>query len=457
MNDRVADGDVSENIVRDTRAWAVYQEAEKYMVGGVNAGGRYDSLLGRPFLVSHGEGSRVWDIDGNEYIDYSQASGCMIHGYNHPAIRKAVHEAVDLGVTCNQESEHHHRLAKMLCEIIPCAERVRLSNTGTEATMGAVRLARAYTGKQKILKFEGHFHGMHDYVFFNWQTPLTDPLPDGRIAPLPDSDGVPSALADLLIVIPFNDLDVLERTVRKHRDELAAIIVEPIAYNQGCIPADRSYLQAMRQLATENDIVLIFDEVLSGFRTGPGCAQAYLGVTPDLTTLAKALGGGMPISALVGKAEIMNRLNPLGHCVMSGTYTGHLTSVAAAIASVTLMTEPGFYDYLWRISDHLYQGLDDIFARSAIRGHVQGIGARFGWYFGVEEEVTTLRQASRFDPDMTERFLKTARNYGLYFHHYGTRLAPMHYGTSSALTIEEIDWTLDRVEAIFTRLEKNEI
>jgi glutamate-1-semialdehyde 2,1-aminomutase len=443
--------------VREARAWTIYEEAQKYMVGGVNAGGRYDSLWGRPFLVTRGEGCLVWDVDGNEYIDFSQASGCMIHGYNHPAIQRAIHEAVDVGAYCNQEHEQHHVLAKKLCEIIPCAERVRLSNTGTEVTMGAIRLARAYTGKTKILKFEGHFHGMHDYVFFNWQTPLSEPLPDGQIPLATDSDGVPPELAELLLVIPFNDLEVLERAVRAHKDELAAIIVEPIAYNQGCIPADRDYLKAMRRLATENNIVLIFDEVLSGFRTGPGCAQEYLGVTPDLATLAKALGGGMPISALVGKREIMEKLNPTGHCIMSGTYTGHLTAVSAAVGSLTLMTDPIFYDHLWDVSTYLYRGLNEIFARSAIVGHVQGIGARFGWYFGVEEEVTNFRQATRFDPDATERFLRATRDYGLYFHHFGTRMAPMHYGTCAAMTRHDADYALDRVETIFKKLEKKEI
>jgi glutamate-1-semialdehyde 2,1-aminomutase len=441
----------------EAKARAVYEEAKKYMVGGVNAGGRYDSLWGRPFLVARGEGCRVWDVDGNEYIDFSQASGAMIHGYNHPALRQAVLDAVDVGAYCNYESEMHGQLARMLCEIVPSAERVRLSNTGTEATMGAIRLARAYTGKNKILKFEGHFHGMHDYLFFNWQTPLTEPDPEGLIRPATDTAGIPPSLADLLMIIPFNDVEALERTVRRHRDELAAIILEPIAYNQGCIPAEREYLQTMRRLATENGIVLIFDEVLSGFRTGAGCAQEYLGVTPDLTTLAKALGGGMPISALVGKREIMDVLSPVGHCVMSGTYTGHLTAVASAIASVTLMRQPSFYPDLWRVSQHLYDGLNDLFKRRSLRGHVQGIGARFGWYFGVEEPVTNLRQASRFDPDMTERFLRAARDYGLYFHHFGTRLAPMHYGTSSALTVADVDWSLDRIETVFRKLEKGEI
>jgi glutamate-1-semialdehyde 2,1-aminomutase len=441
----------------DTKAWAVYEQAKKTMVGGVNAGGRYDSLWGRPFLVARGEGCRVWDIDGNEYIDFSQASGAMIHGYNHPAIRQAVLGAIETGAYCNYESEQHGELARMLCEIVPSAERVRLSNTGTEATMGALRLARAYTGKNKILKFEGHFHGMHDYTFFNWQTPLTDADADGLIRPAADTEGIPPSLADLLIVIPFNDVEVLERTVRRYRDDLAAIILEPIAYNQGCIAAERGYLQTMRRLATENDIVLIFDEVLSGFRTGAGCAQEYLGVTPDLTTLAKALGGGMPISALVGKQEIMDRLSPVGHCVMSGTYTGHLTAVAAAIASVTLMRQPDFYPDLWRVATYLYDELNHIFERSSIPGHVQGIGARFGWYFGSKEPITNLREASHFDPDLTERFLLAARDQGLYFHHYGTRLAPMHYGTSSALTVADVDWSLDRIETVFRKLEKGEI
>ena len=443
--------------LKEDKAWRVYDAAREHMVGGVNAGGRFDSLWGRPFLAAGGEGCRITDVDGNEYMDFSQASGALIHGFKHPAIQRAVHDAVEMGAYCNQESEMHHVLARLLCETIPSAERVRISNTGTEATMGALRVARAYTGKTKILKFQGHFHGMHDTIFFNWHTPLTEPGADGLIATVADSDGVPAELGDLLLVIPFNDPDALERTVCEHKDELAAIIVEPIAYNQGCIAADQGYLRTMRELATENDIVLIFDEVLSGFRTGPGCAQEFLGVTPDLTTLAKALGGGMPISALVGKREIMDVLNPIGHCIMSGTYTGHLTAVAAAIVSLELMTEPRFFDDLWYVSTYLYDGLNAIFARSSIPGHVQGIGARFGWYFGIDEEVTDFRQATQFDPDMTERFLRATRDYGLYFHHYGSRMAPMHYGTSAAMTREDIDWALERVEHIFGDLEKGRI
>lgn len=442
--------------MNDTKAWAIWEEAKMYEVAGVNAGGRFDSAWGRPFLVSRGEGSRIYDVDGNEFIDYYQSAGAMFHGYNHPAITQAVVDVMRLGTVCNYETEHHLRLARKLSETIPSAERVRLSNTGTEATMGALRLARAHTGKSKVLKFEGHFHGMHDYLFFNWQTPLTDPLPDGTIRTAPDTDGIPATLGDLLVVIPFNDLELLERTIRAHKDELAAIILEPIAYNQGCIAADREYLAAMRRLATDNNIVLIFDEVLSGFRTGAGCAQEYLGVTPDLTTLAKALAGGMPISALVGKREVMETLNPIGHCVMSGTYTGHLTGVVAALVSLDLMTSPGFYDRLLGVSQRLYDGINDIFCRSSIRGHVQGIGARFGWYFGVEETVTNLRQASRFDPEMTTRFVKLAGQCGLYFHHYATRRAPMHYGLTSAHTEQDIDETLNRIETIFNKLEKGE-
>jgi glutamate-1-semialdehyde 2,1-aminomutase len=330
--------------------------AQKHMVGGVGAGGRYHPLLGRALYFSRGAGSRLWDVDGREYIDFFTGSGANFLGHDHPAIREAIRQALDVGVICNGETEYHARLAELVSEAVPCAEMVRFANSGTEATMGAIRIARAYTGKSKILKFEGHFHGMHDYLWFNCAAGVGELRADGTVAPLPDSAGIPPEMAGLIVVAPFNDPEAFRQVLRAHQDELAAVIIEPISYNQGCIPSDPAFLREVRRVCAETGIVLIFDEVLSGFRMCRGGAQEYYGVTPDLATLAKALGSGVPIAAVCGKAQVMSVLNPLGRTVMSGTYTGHLTAVMAAIACQTEIAKPEFYPHIQALADRLYKG-----------------------------------------------------------------------------------------------------
>ena len=336
----------------------------------------------------------------------------------------------------------------MIADAVPCAEKIRLQNSGTEATMGAVRIARAFTGKPKILKFEGHFHGMHDYLWYNCSTALGDIRDDGTVTPIADTDGMPDLLSDLIVVVPFNDIESFARAVRTHRDDLAAVIMEPISYNQGCIPADVAYLHEVRQICSDSGIVLIFDEVLSGFRMCRGGAQEYLGVTPDVCTLAKALGGGVPISAICGRTDIMSVLNPVGHTVISGTYTGHLVSVMAAIACQTEIALPGFYDHIDSLADKLYGGITELLGVTGTPGIVQGIGARFGLYLGVTEPVTNYREATKCDREMEVAFLLGCMERGLYLHDYGHK-TPMHHGFSAQHTIEDIDEALNVIENVF--------
>jgi glutamate-1-semialdehyde 2,1-aminomutase len=331
----------------------------------------------------------------------------------------------------------------MISEAVPCAERVRFANSGTEATMGAIRIARGYTRKPKILKFEGHFHGMHDYLWYNCSAGAGEVRADGTIAPLPDSEGMPDALAGLIVVAPFNDAEAFDRAIRAHEHELAAVIMEPICYNQGCIPADPAFLAQVRRTCSERGIVLIFDEVLSGFRMCRGGGQEYYGITPDLCTLAKALGSGVPIAAVCGKAEIMSVLNPVGRTVMSGTYTGHLTAVMGAIACQTELGKPGFYEYINALAGRLYQGMAETLRVTGVPGVVQGLGARFGLYLGVEDPVTNYRQAARTNREMEIRFLLGCLGRGLYFHDYGHT---MHHGFSSQHSMADIDEALNIIE-----------
>jgi glutamate-1-semialdehyde 2,1-aminomutase len=421
----------------------LYQSAQQHLIGGAGAGGRYHPLLKRPLYLARGKGSRFWDVDGKEYIDFFTGSGANFLGHGHPAISQAVRDALDVGVICNGETEYHSRLAALVSAAVPCAEKVRFANSGTEATMGAIRIARGYARKPKILKFEGHFHGMHDYLWWNCSAGVGAIREDGTVAPLPDSDGMPDAMADLVVVVPFNDLDAFERAVAAHRHELAAVIMEPISYNMGCIPADPNFLKGVRRICTEQHLVLIFDEVLSGFRMCRGGAQEYYGVTPDLCTLAKALGGGVPIAAVCGKTEVMSVLNPVGRTVMSGTYTGHLTAVMPAIACQQELAKPDFYPHITRLADRLYSGIREALEVTGVPGVLQGIGARFGLYLGLTEPVTSYRQAVKTNREMEVKFILGCVTRGLYIHDYGHT---MHHGFSAQHTEADMDQAVSIIE-----------
>ena len=422
----------------------LYESAQQHMIGGAGAGGRYHPLLKRPLYLARGRGSRFWDVDGREYIDFFTGSGANFLGHDHPAIKAAIQQALEVGVICNGETEYHSRLADMVADAVPCAEKIRLANSGTEATMGAIRIARGYTKKPKILKFEGHFHGMHDYLWYNCAAGVGALRDDGTVAPLPDSDGMPDLLSELIIVVPFNDIELFEKAIKAHKDELAAVIIEPISYNQGCIPANPEFLREVRRICSQTGIVLIFDEVLSGFRMCRGGAQEYFGVTPDMCTLAKALGGGVPIAAVCGKTEVMSVLNPVGHTIMSGTYTGHLIAVMGAIACQTEIARPGFYEHINALADRLYKGMTEALRVTGVPAILQGIGARFGVYFGVTEPVTNYRQTVPVNREMEIRFILGCVKRGLYFHDYGHT---MHHGFSSQHTMTDIDEALNIIES----------
>lgn len=421
-------------------------QAEIYLPAGVSAGGRFNPSLGHTLYAKRADGPRIWDIADKAYIDFNLGHGAVMLGHNHPAIKRAIETALSRGLIAGYETEETSCLAKKIVDIVPCVDKIRLANSGSEGTELTLRLARNFTGKKKIVKFWGHFHGMYDYVMYNAHSPLT-PQPPGRpIALSPEGAGIPTAeLNELLIVLPWNDEEALEAIVREQGDQIAGIIMEPINYNQGCIVASKPYMQFVRQLASKNNIVLIYDEVLSGFRTGPGCAQEYYGVTPDLCILAKALSNGVPLAAVGGKAQIMDTVSPVGHVAHSGTTVGNLISVMAAEAALDEITSPGFYDHIYSIADQLYRGMNDIFARAEIPARVQGLGARFGIYFGFTEPVNSFADTLKHDSEMMGRFIRAAANRGVYFHSYGS-LVRGHHGISSAHTTADIAESLERIE-----------
>jgi len=421
-----------------------YQEACKYLAGGVSASTRLNRAVGHAMLFDRAEGCRVWDLDGKEYLDLCCSHGATLLGHGDARVRAAVERMLARGSACSYENELHTELAKLLCDTIPCCERVRFTGSGTEATLHCLRLARAFTGRSKLLKFEGNFHGYHDQVMYAICTPADRLGPESSPAVYPGSAGLPAGLAQNLIVTPYNRPDLLEEAFRTHAHELAAVICEPIYYNAGCVLPTPEFLEVLRRLTAAHGVLLIFDEVLSAFRMAPGGAQEYLGVTPDLCTLGKAVGGGFPLSVFGGRRDIMERLMPTGDCQHSGTYNGHPVAVAAGLAAVTAYRAPGFYDHIHAVAARLYNGLQAIFARHGVVARVQGLGARFGIYFGVEQEVRSYRDAVRHQREQMLRFIALAIRNGVYFHDYGG--AACHHGFCAAMSLADVDEALNRLD-----------
>lgn len=427
-----------------------FEQACQYLAGGVSASTRVNKALGHPMLFDRAEGCRLWDLDGREYIDLCCSHGATLLGHGDPRVRHAVEQVLARGAACSYENELHTELARLLCETIPCLERVRFTGSGTEATMHCLRLARAFTGRTKILKLEGNFHGYHDQVMFAIGTPADQLGPPESPTLYPGSSGIAAGLDQHLVITPYNRPDLLASAFRQHAHELAAVICEPIYYNAGCVIPTREFLHALRDLTREHGVLLIFDEVLSAFRMAPGGAQEYLGVVPDLCTLGKAVGGGFPLSVFGGRKDIMDRLMPTGDCQHSGTYNGHPVAVAAGLAAVRAYREPGFYDHIHALANRLYSGLQNLFTQHGIVARVQGLGARFGIYFGVDKEVTGYRDAVGHHRASMLRFVKSAIGQGVYFHDYGG--AACHHGFCAAMRTADVDETLTRLDSAIEQL-----
>ena len=427
-------------------AW--YERARRVLPGGVTAAARANPALGRPFYVSRAQGALIYDADGREYIDTCTSNGGTLLGHGHPAVTAAVARAAELGLACAYDGEAQIRLAERLVEQIPAFEMVRFTTTGTEATAYTVRIARAYTGRPKVLKFEGHFHGFNDPLAFSfWPDPDTGG-PAAAPAPRPETLGLPPGALEQVVVAPFNDAAAFGRLLDRHGDELAAVIMEPINYDSGAILPERGFLDTVRAETARRGIVLVFDEILSGYRTGPDCAQGYLGVTPDLATLGKAIGGGVPLSVFGGRRELMSVVAPLGQAVHTGTYNAHLIPILAAHAFLDTIAEPDFFARLIGLHERLTAGLDRAFAAAGLPVRVQGVGARFAMYFGLDPavEVASYRQAAGWDRALMNAFCREMHARGVYVNpawHHG--LCAMH---TEALVDRVIEAAADSARAV---------
>jgi glutamate-1-semialdehyde 2,1-aminomutase len=415
----------------------LWERARDVMPGGVNASARMNKALGHPLFFQRGEGAYLFDVDGHRYIDYCISHGASLLGHGHPAITAAVQHALSMGGLLACETELQVAVAEQLLELFPGMDMVRYACSGTETTWHALRIARAFTGKYGVVKFEGHYHGVNDTVGYSHWPDLDLAGPANHPLAVPDSAGIPPANSDLITILPFNDVDAFEGCLRNQGDTLAAVIMEPINYDScGLVPTP-AFLQMVRALTREMGIVLIFDEVLSGFRLRPG---GVLGdqVIPDMTVLGKAVGGGMPISAFMGRRDIMEMCTPVGPALHSGTYNAPPVLVAAIDALLNEVTQPDFYTHLNALGDRLYAGMREILARHRLKAWVQGIGSRFGLLFGLDEEPQNYRDVARQDMEMMRKFHLACLKRGVYLHY----VSP-HHGYSSAHTLADVDETLD--------------
>ncbi len=425
---------------------ALYTHARQVLPGGVSATARMNAAIGRPFYIRRGDGAYVEDLQGNRYVDMCISHGASLLGHNHPAIVGAVQQALDLGIICSYETEHQIDLAARLTEIIPCAEQVRFAGSGTEAMMHALRLARTATGRELLIKFEGHFHGYADVLNYSWAPPLEAAGLPAHPRTYPESAGMPAALTETILVVPFNDPPALEAVFAAHGEQIAALVLEPVNYDSGCILPEPGFLVLCRSLCDRYGAVLLFDEVLTAFRMHLAGGQGWSGITPDLAVLGKALGAGLPISALVGRCTVMRHLRPEGTSELSGTYLAHLTAVLAAQAAIDTYAQPSFYPRLAEQCEFFYSNFERVIAESGVRLRLQYVGPRFGLYFDLEEPVTNYRSAARQNRAMLATFVAGCIRRGAYFHlaaHHG--FSGVHDRAALALALEAIEGALEDV------------
>ena len=407
----------------------LFKEAQNYLPGGVDSPVR--AYKPYPFFAKEARGSKIIDVDGNSYIDYCLAYGPLVLGHANEKIMEKVAEQLKIGSAYGVPTENEIKLAKLVIKKVPCAEMVRFVNSGTEATMSAIRLARAATDKKKIIKFEGSYHGAHDYVLVKSGS--------GAVG-LPDSPGVPEDTTKNTVLIPFNDEEAVVDLIKREGNDIAAIIVEPIMGNVGFIPPKRDYLKFLREITSQNNIILIFDEVITGFRIAEGGAQEYFGVTPDLVTFGKILGGGFPIGALAGKKDFMKMIAPAGNVYQAGTFNGNPVSITAGLAMLNQLNDD-FYAESERKGNLIRTGIQDILADNNLDFKVAGLSSMFQLYF-TDKEVYDYTSAKSADTEKFNQYFQTLLKNGVF-------IPPSQFECcfiSSMHDNEDIQKTLEAVE-----------
>lgn len=420
----------------------LFEKAQKVIPGGVNSPVRaFKGVGGTPVFIEKAEGAYITDSDGKRYIDYVGSWGPMVLGHNHPAIIDAVLKAVPNGLSFGAPTESEITLAELVCKLVPSIELVRMVSSGTEATMSAIRLARGYTGRDKIIKFEGCYHGHSDSLLVKAGSgALTLGQPSGP--------GVPADFAKHTLTCTYNDLDSVREAFEQYPNEIACLIVEPVAGNMNCIPPKADFLQGLRELCTQYGTVFIIDEVMTGFRVALGGAQAYYGVTPDLTTLGKIIGGGMPVGAFGGKKEIMEFIAPTGPVYQAGTLSGNPIAMAAGLACLTELSKAGNEEKLAAQTKTLAEGFKALADKHGVPLTVQHVGGMFGLFFTEQAEINNFQDVMKCDAAKFNRFFHLMLEEGVY-------LAPSAFEAgfmSLAHSEADIQATLEAADRAFAKL-----
>lgn len=420
----------------------LFARAQQTIPGGVNSPVRaFKSVGGTPIFIDRADGAYIYDVDGKQYIDYVGSWGPMLLGHNHSAIREAVIKAAEKGLSFGAPCPAEIEMAELVSKLVPSMEMVRMVSSGTEATMSAIRLARGYTGRNTIVKFEGCYHGHADSL-------LVKAGSGALTLGVPNSPGVPADFAKYTLTSEFNNLPQLAALFAEHGDDIACIIVEPVAGNMNCIPPQAGFLQGLRDLCDQYGSVLIFDEVMTGFRVALGGAQAYYGIKPDLTTLGKIIGGGMPVGAFGGKKAIMEHIAPLGPVYQAGTLSGNPIAMAAGLAALNAISQPGVYEALTAKTTILLQGLKQAAADAGVALSTNQVGGMFGIFFTEQAEVTSYQQATQCNIDAFKRFFHLMLKEGIY-------LAPSAYEAgflSLAHTDADLTATINAAKRCFAAL-----
>ena len=420
---------------------ALFAEAQKYIPGGVNSPVRsFNAVGGTPPFIARGKGSRVWDVDGNEYIDYLGSWGPLVLGHSHPAVVEVLIKTAESGTSFGAPVEQEVELAKMICTALPSVDSVRLVSSGTEACMSAIRLARAFTGRDKIIKFAGCYHGHADGLLVKAGSGA---LTHG----IPTSAGVPESYASETLVAEYNDIESVEKFFAANPSGIAAVITEPVAGNMGVVPPAPGFLEALRKVTQDNGALLIFDEVITGFRVGPNGAQGLFNVTPDITTMGKIIGGGLPVGAYGGRKKIMEMVAPLGPMYQAGTLSGNPLAVSAGIATLTELSKPGVFERIDGLTQRLTEGVTAAFQKAEIPATINRVGSMFTGFLNPGP-VARLADAENSDTEMYGRYFHAMQEQGVY-------IAPSQFEAgfvSIAHTEADIDATIAKVTAALRSL-----
>ncbi|MBY7663733.1 MULTISPECIES: glutamate-1-semialdehyde 2,1-aminomutase [Staphylococcus] len=426
--------------MRYEKSTQAFEIAEKLMPGGVNSPVRaFKAVDTPPLFMERGEGSKIYDIDGNEYIDYVLSWGPLILGHRDPKVIDAIHKVVDRGTSFGASTLEENKLAQLVIDRVPSIEKVRMVSSGTEATLDTLRLARGYTGKNKIIKFEGNYHGHSDSLLIKAGSGVAT-------LGLPDSPGVPEGTAKNTITVPYNDIEAVKYAFEQFADDIAAVIVEPVAGNMGVVPPVEGFLQGLRTITHEHDALLIFDEVMTGFRVGYHCAQGYFNVTPDLTCLGKVIGGGLPVGAFGGKKEIMDHIAPSGDIYQAGTLSGNPLAMTSGYMTLSQLT-PESYVYFNELGDALEEGLKTTFAKYNVPIVINRAGSMIGFFLN-EGPVTNFKQANQSDLKLFSMMYRELAQEGVFLppsQFEGMFLSTSHTHEDVQKTIAAFDTALSRI------------